>query len=246
MQIYTGILATLIACLAASAQHGAPSICGLAPLATILPGQSITATVDNPQGRPCEAIMVFADDNFLPVTFSFEPGMCLGYQRAEIMLPSDAPNGVVTVLWQCAGKGTRSCSRLEIAGGPGNPDGLESHRNGTMECLVPTATFTTLSTSIRGTQTLVENVVGTEFSTSTVLPSTPSSSLIPASALDPTSATTFTSRIAGSVSTYASRTAAIATVPTSAPTLLDTMSVAILIQPVTMSGAPSQCNCSGN
>jgi hypothetical protein len=56
-------------------------------------------SVDNPQGWPCEATLVFSDQNFLPVTFDIQPVLCLGYQQAEISIPLQAPNGLVTVLW---------------------------------------------------------------------------------------------------------------------------------------------------
>jgi hypothetical protein len=57
-------------------------------------------SVDNPQGRPCEATLVFSDQNFLPVVFDIQPVLCMGYQQAEIAIPLQAPNGEVSVLWQ--------------------------------------------------------------------------------------------------------------------------------------------------
>lgn len=131
--------------------------------------------------------MVFSDDDFLPITFDFQTSACLGYQQAEISVPSGAPNGIVTVLWypansglsetqtlivthsrQCSGGGARSCSRASIAGGGGNSDALELHQRGTMECLVPTATFTTFSTITSGSSTILEDAVSTLFSNSSV------------------------------------------------------------------------------
>lgn len=60
--------------------------------------------VDNPQGRPCEATLIFSDQDFLPVSFGLQPMKsqpmeCSGFQQAEISVPPEAPNGDVTVIW---------------------------------------------------------------------------------------------------------------------------------------------------
>jgi hypothetical protein len=65
----------------------------------------------------------------------------------------------------CAGGGAQGCSRLAIKGGSADIDKLASQQKGTMECIVPIATFTTLTTSIRSTTTVVNAVVETVLST---------------------------------------------------------------------------------
>jgi len=55
--------------------------------------------VENPHGAPCEAMLIFSNQDFLPVTFNLQPITCLGYQQAEIVVPMEAPNGIVTIIW---------------------------------------------------------------------------------------------------------------------------------------------------
>ncbi|KAI9765388.1 MAG: hypothetical protein M1839_005510 [Geoglossum umbratile] len=57
------------------------------------------ATIDNPQARPCEAIVTFSDPDFLPVRFGFQALKCPGLQQAEFAMPVEAPNGGASILW---------------------------------------------------------------------------------------------------------------------------------------------------
>ena len=66
---------------------------------------------------------------------------------------------------ECAGGGVQGCSRLSIEGGSADIDDLTLQQMGTMECVVPIATLTTLTTAIRSTQTVVNAVVETLLST---------------------------------------------------------------------------------
>lgn len=161
------ILTYLAAAAVAISATTPPSLCMVSPVATVTAGAPIIATVDNPQGRPCEAMLVFSDQDFLPVSFDLQPMECLGFQQAEISVPLEAPNGDVTVLWECAGGGVQGCSRLSIDGGSADIDDLIIQQTGTMECVVPVATLTTLTTSIRSTMTIVNAVVETVLSTQT-------------------------------------------------------------------------------
>ena len=59
----------------------------------------IASRVENTISGPCELTLLFSDDDFLPVTFTFEPIACSAFQEAEISIPLEVPTGPATFLW---------------------------------------------------------------------------------------------------------------------------------------------------
>ncbi len=56
-------------------------------------------SIENPQGRLCEATLTFSNPDFRPVHFDFHPLKCLGFQEAVITVPQEVPNGDAFILW---------------------------------------------------------------------------------------------------------------------------------------------------
>jgi hypothetical protein len=94
-------------------------------------------------------------------------------------VPMEAPNGKAFILWfvyaqfyqidkkligycrRCAGQDTPTCSYAYIDNGWSNPDTIDLDQIGTIECLIPTATVTTLLTLIRSGTTVIETKLST-------------------------------------------------------------------------------------
>ncbi|KAH8787538.1 hypothetical protein F5882DRAFT_378045 [Hyaloscypha sp. PMI_1271] len=224
------------AALATAAAREAPSICMLSPVPTLMAGQSITASIENPQGRPCLATLVFSDDNFLPVAFELKPIACLGFQQAQITLPLEAPNGDTTIFWECAGGGAQTCSRVSIINGLADDGALVYEQQGSVECLVPTATLTTLATSISGSITVLNAIPTTLFSNSTAAIVTISSSNTPSS-----------STISGktSSSTPVMSPTSSSNTPSSSTISGETSSSTPVMSPTSSSNTPSSSTISG-
>lgn len=57
----------------------------------------LTGRVANPFNATCEAVLTYSDDNFLPVTFIFEPIGCSDIQLAQLTVPPESPDGGASV-----------------------------------------------------------------------------------------------------------------------------------------------------
>lgn len=55
------------------------------------------SSIDNPFNATCEAILVYSDVRFLPISFVFEPVDCQGKQLAQLIVPSESPDGDVLI-----------------------------------------------------------------------------------------------------------------------------------------------------
>ncbi|KAH8797850.1 hypothetical protein F5884DRAFT_149161 [Xylogone sp. PMI_703] len=150
----------------ASCMSSVPLVCLSSPVVPLEAGSAVVATIDNPQGHRCDAHLRFTDPDFLSVHFGFDFLKCAGSQTAQFNVPLDAPNGDAYIIWRCAGEGSRQCNHVSISNGRANPDTITYDQKGTIGCLVPTATFTTLSTVIASSSTLTELQLITAFSTS--------------------------------------------------------------------------------
>ncbi|APA09331.1 hypothetical protein sscle_05g041010 [Sclerotinia sclerotiorum 1980 UF-70] len=157
---------------------GAPSACMLSPLISIKAGDKLVTGIENTLSGPCELILLFSDDDFLPVTFAFEPIACSAFQKAEISIPLEVPIGPATLLWQCVGQQATGCIRASLEGGSGNFDLLNIQQSGTVTCLMPTATYTSLLTITQQSTTMVSSIITTEFATEMDTTSSTSSSTL--------------------------------------------------------------------
>ncbi|KAJ8067021.1 hypothetical protein OCU04_004401 [Sclerotinia nivalis] len=187
---------------------GAPSTCMLSPLVPIKAGDKLVTGIENTISGPCELILLFSNDNFLPVTFAFEPIACSAFQKAEIFIPLEVPVGPATFLWQCAGQQATGCIKVSLEGGSGNVDLLNVQQSGTVSCLMPTSTSTSLLTITQPSTTIVSSVITTQFATemdtmlsiSSFTPLSSQSSGITPLGSDHTSATGSTTRSHATVS----------------------------------------------
>ncbi|KAF7943002.1 hypothetical protein EAE96_010948 [Botrytis aclada] len=144
---------------------GAPSTCMLSPLVTIKAGDKLITGVENTISGPCELTLLFSDVDFLPVTFTFEPIACSAFQEAEISIPLEVPTGPATFLWQCAGQQATGCIKASLEGGSADFHALNVQQKGNVSCLMPTATFTSLSTITQQSKTIISSVITTKFAT---------------------------------------------------------------------------------
>ncbi|CZR55719.1 uncharacterized protein PAC_05607 [Phialocephala subalpina] len=166
---------------AAAGTASPPTICMLSPLATITAGQPITASLDNPQGRPCSATQLgvwVISKLRLPSQWRCPMAMSPSYGTQDHSAYHARTNSVR----DCAGGGTQSCTRASIIGGLVDVEGLDAQLTGTVECVLPIATVTTLSTSILGSSTILEAAVETVFSTSIPVTTSSSNSVMTATA----------------------------------------------------------------
>jgi hypothetical protein len=96
----------------------------------------------------------FSNLDFPDLHFSFEFLTCLGdLQAAEFTIPLEVPNGDAYLLWHCTGNDPPTCNHIWITDGQENLDSVVLDQTGTIACLVPTATMTTLTT-ITGTSAI--------------------------------------------------------------------------------------------
>jgi hypothetical protein len=65
----------------------------------IQPTKLILSSIENTIRGPCELVLLFSDDDFVPITFAIEPIACSASQLAEISIPFEVPNGSATLLW---------------------------------------------------------------------------------------------------------------------------------------------------
>ncbi|KAF8847341.1 hypothetical protein BDZ45DRAFT_754998 [Acephala macrosclerotiorum] len=154
----------------------APPICMESPLYTLSPGSIVSARLDA-NGMRCEATVLFSNVSFLPLHVDFQGVSCLGFQLANFTLPAQVPNGEAFILWKCAGQ-SPMCNQAMISGGLEDSQNIVNDQFGTLECLIPIATQTTISTSIGSSTTATNSIVTTIFSTSNPISSGMSSSLI--------------------------------------------------------------------
>ncbi|KAK8036610.1 hypothetical protein PG991_001747 [Apiospora marii] len=121
-----------------------------------------------PVGRPCKAMLSFADPDFLPLSYYFDPLPCPGRYLASFLVPAGAPNGDAFVTWQCAGL-QPLCSHARISGGSGDPS-IDLENAGTAACVSEfLQTTTTLVTSTLSSSVLVESHRAIATATSTSL-----------------------------------------------------------------------------
>ncbi|KAM7192225.1 hypothetical protein V8F33_008499 [Rhypophila sp. PSN 637] len=139
-----------------------PTICMSSPPIALEAGVSVvSATVSGELTRRCSAGLKFADPDFLPVVYDFDPAEpCLGRLLASFVLPAGAPNGSVCLTWQCAGS-PASCSHGVISGGSGDLS-IPTVNNGALECISDTVqTRVNLTTITSASSTVVRTVLDT-------------------------------------------------------------------------------------
>jgi hypothetical protein len=141
-----------------------PAICMVDPALPLKPGDVVRSHL-LPQRRRCEASVVFTNPDFLPLRYGFRSLPCLGFLSAEFIIPREVPNGDANIIWKCADQSLPSCSRVTISGGTSDLDNIIFNKYGSINCLFPTATQTTLITATSGGTTITETDVLVEFST---------------------------------------------------------------------------------
>ncbi|KAK8070345.1 hypothetical protein PG994_006961 [Apiospora phragmitis] len=150
------------------ANIGTPRACLEQPPMQLVAGSSVQVSINNGLGKPCSASLVFTDDNFLPVVFSFGRLPCMGTQVAAFDIPIQAPNGDAYLFWKCAGQSAPTCTKAVITNGANNPELIASDQEGKMGCIQEgSSLLTSLFTSVSGSSTFVEPVVSTRQSLST-------------------------------------------------------------------------------
>ncbi|KAI3322909.1 hypothetical protein HD806DRAFT_536088 [Xylariaceae sp. AK1471] len=153
----TKILLALPAAWALSPAY-TPGLCISSPVLQLNAGCSVvSAVVEDELDRRCIAILSFGNDDFLPVSYSFEPLPCLGQQIASFHIPTDAPNGDAYITWQCSGH-VSTCSHANITGGLENPS-MKLQHLGTVGCILEALqTSTTLVTVTRSSTTVTTSL----------------------------------------------------------------------------------------
>ncbi|KAI1152488.1 hypothetical protein F4825DRAFT_418819 [Nemania diffusa] len=173
------ILFAMLLIIPAWAQN-CPAVCVSDPPIQLDAGVSnVSAIVDNTFGRQCQATIYFSDPMFLPITYHFDNISCDGLAVTSFRVPTEVPDGVGCVVWQCAGPNLVTCNNVIITGGSPD-DTVQRNQNGTVGCILNATqiqtTLVTVTSSSR-TFTTVESSTLTTLTTSTVqeLPSpTPS------------------------------------------------------------------------
>ncbi|KUJ15591.1 uncharacterized protein LY89DRAFT_670721 [Mollisia scopiformis] len=89
----------------------------------------------------------------------------MGLQVAEFTIPNEVPNGDAFVFWKCAGQ-SPMCNQATMSGGTEDVENIVNELNGTIECLNPIATQTSISTSIGSSTTAFATLLSTLFTTS--------------------------------------------------------------------------------
>ncbi|KAK7435240.1 hypothetical protein CaCOL14_000335 [Colletotrichum acutatum] len=153
----TSMLSLIILLPRAFAQYQPPFLCVSSPAIPIEAGATnVTATIEDPLNRRCEATVYFADPNFLPISYSFE-AKCPDRKINNFVMPLGAPNGEAHITWHCAGQ-VPSCTRAMITGGRGDPS-LPLQNQGKVGCVSQSVlTRTTLATVTRSSTTIIETV----------------------------------------------------------------------------------------
>ncbi|KAK8039666.1 hypothetical protein PG993_008077 [Apiospora rasikravindrae] len=141
-----------------------PRACLEQPPMQLVASSPVQVSIRNVLGKPCEAKLVFTDDNFLPVVFSFGRLPCMGTQVAAFDVPTEAPNGDA----KCAGQSAPTCTKAVITNGTNSPELITSDQKGKIGCIQEASSLlTSLVTSISGSSTFVETVVSTHRSLTT-------------------------------------------------------------------------------
>ncbi|KAK8010336.1 hypothetical protein PG990_009301 [Apiospora arundinis] len=141
-----------------------PKACLEQPPMQLVAGSPVQVSINNVLGKPCEARLVFTDDNFLPVVFSFGRLPCMGTQVAVFDVPTEAPNGDA----KCARQPAPTCTKAVITNGTNSPDLITSDQEGKIGCIQEASSLlTSLVTSISGSSTFVDAVVSTRQSFTT-------------------------------------------------------------------------------
>ncbi|KAI1846583.1 hypothetical protein JX265_014033 [Neoarthrinium moseri] len=149
---------------AAVGANTAPTICALDPPLQANAGDSMTASLDNPQDSPCIATLSFADPAFLPITWIFEPISCQGLQVVQFTIPAGVPNGDAFIEWHCGGteRPVLICNHILISEGLGSLDFHWLEQVGTAGCVSDTThTTSTVVTRTTGGSTVVETIATT-------------------------------------------------------------------------------------
>ncbi|KAK8038585.1 hypothetical protein PG993_006996 [Apiospora rasikravindrae] len=124
-----------------------PRACLEQPPMQLVASSPVQVSIKNVLGKPCEARLVFTDDNFLPVVFSFGRLPCMGTQVAAFDVPTEAPNGDA----KCAGQSTPTCTKAVITNGTNSPELITSDQEGKIGCIQEASSLlTSLVTSISG------------------------------------------------------------------------------------------------
>ncbi|KAK2011599.1 hypothetical protein LZ32DRAFT_659430 [Colletotrichum eremochloae] len=145
------------------ALHHLPFVCVSSPPIPLEAGTStVSAVLEDPLNRRCEATIFFADPNFLPISYSFD-SECSGSKINSFKLPIGAPNGEAHVSWSI----------------PHSHASMRTNTNnvGDVGCISQSVlTRTTLATVTRSSTTLVETIetlitsTTTEFETAATAP----------------------------------------------------------------------------
>jgi hypothetical protein len=95
---------------------------------------------------------------------------------AAFAIPLAVPNGDAFLLWHCMGEDLNTCNSLNITGGEADLDSIVIDQPGTVACLMPTATITTLATFTGSSTTVTEAASSTYFEE--IVPSATSEELL--------------------------------------------------------------------
>ncbi|KAI3331247.1 hypothetical protein F4824DRAFT_504272 [Ustulina deusta] len=92
----------------------AGELCVSSPVLQLNAGTSVVSSViEGELGRRCIATLSFEDDNFLPVSYSFDPLPCSGQRVNSFHVPPEAPNGDAYITWYVRHVPRLSCSLTE-------------------------------------------------------------------------------------------------------------------------------------
>ncbi|RYP01924.1 hypothetical protein DL764_006019 [Monosporascus ibericus] len=165
MQFIT-ILLTLPALAMSMSMAYSPGMCISGPSFALEAGVSVLAAVINGDfTQRCAATVGFADPDFLPVSYSFEPLPCSGRQVANFVLPKEVPNGEAYITWHCAGL-TPACNYAKVSGGLGNPS-MELQRQGTVGCVLEMLRTSTTFNTVTGPSSTLTEALSTVFTITT-------------------------------------------------------------------------------
>ncbi|KAL2281213.1 hypothetical protein FJTKL_11663 [Diaporthe vaccinii] len=148
-----------------------PRVCLAEPPIRLVAGENSSFTVENPFNATCVAILAYADPNFLPTSFLFEPITCLGTQTAQLIVPPESPNGDVTISFRCEGQSSESCNHAVISQGLNRSDSITNVHNGLSGCIEPVFLVTTLSeTRAAGSTATIQTLVSSIQTSTTRFP----------------------------------------------------------------------------
>ncbi|KAI0976394.1 hypothetical protein F4678DRAFT_482589 [Xylaria arbuscula] len=135
-----------------------PAVCVSDPPLQLDAGVSnVSAVVDDSFGRQCQATIYFSDPMFLPITYHFQNISCNGLAVTSFTVPTEVPNGVGCVVWQCAGPGLVTCNNVMISGGSPK-DVVQTNKNGTVGCILNTTRIQTTLVTVTSSSTTFTKV----------------------------------------------------------------------------------------